>query len=231
MEIVAWAGILTGVILYLGWPILRSAAARSRERRADVELQAGKEEAYAALSDLELDYRMGKISEADYRELRDKYRAEALALLGAIDEKHDVGALVERDVEARRKLRAGAATVAALFVLLWIPALALASDGAPGGAAPAHHLALVGTTFALVAALGALLAGVGQRQVLPLASAEMLEKKYQALVEALARLDDDFAACKLRPDKYRRLRAKRKTELLAVAERRAQLAAELSEGR
>ncbi len=49
------------------------------------ELQARKAEIYAALRDIELDYRMGKLSEEDYQALHDQYKNDAIQTLKKLD--------------------------------------------------------------------------------------------------------------------------------------------------
>lgn len=49
------------------------------------ELETLREVTYETLRDIEFDYHAGKISEADYRELTDRYKAEALQLVRRID--------------------------------------------------------------------------------------------------------------------------------------------------
>lgn len=51
--------------------------------RADLENR--KLEAYAALRDAEMDYRMGKLSDADYAAIKGKYTSQALNALAALD--------------------------------------------------------------------------------------------------------------------------------------------------
>ncbi len=48
------------------------------------ELHALKDVTYETLRDLEFDHHSGKIGDADYEELRERYRAEAVALVGRI---------------------------------------------------------------------------------------------------------------------------------------------------
>src|SRR3989338_2902993 len=50
------------------------------------ELIHKKETAYITIKDLEFDYRTGKLSQADYMELKNRYEAEALQTLKEIDE-------------------------------------------------------------------------------------------------------------------------------------------------
>lgn len=50
------------------------------------ELTHRKTEAYLALRDTEMDYRMGKLSEADYEAIKQKYTAQAIEALAALDD-------------------------------------------------------------------------------------------------------------------------------------------------
>lgn len=54
--------------------------------RAHLERQ--KQDAYAAIKEAEFDYRMGKLSDADFAALRDKYSARALEAIGALESAH-----------------------------------------------------------------------------------------------------------------------------------------------
>lgn len=49
------------------------------------ELTRRKAEAYAALRDAEMDYRMGKLSEVDYEALKAKYTSQAIEALAGLD--------------------------------------------------------------------------------------------------------------------------------------------------
>jgi hypothetical protein len=51
----------------------------------DQELEARKAEIYAAIRDIDFDYRMGKLSQEDYETLRDQYKTEAVGLMKQID--------------------------------------------------------------------------------------------------------------------------------------------------
>ena len=68
-----------------------SRAARSRAavrwQAADRErLEIARETKYREIRDAELDYRTGKLSERDYRELDAELRAEALTILDSLEE-------------------------------------------------------------------------------------------------------------------------------------------------
>lgn len=48
-------------------------------------LQRQKLDAYAAIKEAEFDYRMGKLSEADFEALREKYSAQAVEAIAALE--------------------------------------------------------------------------------------------------------------------------------------------------
>jgi hypothetical protein len=78
---------LLGLVVWLVSAPLRAGAAAAEEadttRRDDLE--AAKEAKYREIRDAELDYRTGKLSEADWRALDRELRAEAMELLRRLD--------------------------------------------------------------------------------------------------------------------------------------------------
>ena len=52
------------------------------------ELIERKEAIYAAIKDIEFDYQTGKLSEEDFRQLRQQYKDEAIAVLKKLDKSH-----------------------------------------------------------------------------------------------------------------------------------------------
>ena len=80
--------VLLGVVVWLVSGPLRAGAtateAAETARREDLE--AAKEAKYREIRDAELDYRTGKLSEADWRGVDRELRAEAMELLRALDE-------------------------------------------------------------------------------------------------------------------------------------------------
>ncbi len=67
-------------------PLRRRGAEERREEARIAELEAAKEAKYREIRDAELDYRMGKLSEADYRATDRELRAQAIAILRQLDE-------------------------------------------------------------------------------------------------------------------------------------------------
>ena len=75
------------VVLVVTAPLRRGraeAAAASESAQRDA-LEAAKEAKYAEIRDAELDYRTGKLSEADWRAQDRALRAEAIELLRRLD--------------------------------------------------------------------------------------------------------------------------------------------------
>ncbi|HEX2234060.1 MAG TPA: hypothetical protein VHG69_11940 [Thermoleophilaceae bacterium] len=65
---------------------LRRAAGRGGEDPRKAELEAAKQAKYREIRDAELDHRMGKLSEADWRTVDRELRAEAAEILRRLDE-------------------------------------------------------------------------------------------------------------------------------------------------
>jgi hypothetical protein len=86
MEFVLAALVLAGVVALVVIGPLRKADVQARgedDRRA--ALEAAKEQKYRDIRDAELDYRMGKLSEADWRAADRELRAEAIEILRRLD--------------------------------------------------------------------------------------------------------------------------------------------------
>jgi hypothetical protein len=78
---------LLGLVAFVVLRPLRAGAEVERsedERRA--ALEAAKEAKYREIRDAELDYRMGKLSDADWRATDRELRAQAIEILKAIDD-------------------------------------------------------------------------------------------------------------------------------------------------
>jgi hypothetical protein len=75
--------VIVGVALYLvAEPYIFSAPRQPLERKVkDETLEQNKEDLFVTLGEIEFDYHMGKLSEADYQELQALYRPQAALLL------------------------------------------------------------------------------------------------------------------------------------------------------
>jgi len=91
METVLAALLALSAIFFVGYPLLSSGvpddkgARRSKGVESLVSLIKKKEESYRLIKDLEMDYKMGKLSLEDYQELEGRYKQEAIEILKRID--------------------------------------------------------------------------------------------------------------------------------------------------
>jgi hypothetical protein len=84
VEVFLAAVVLAGVVAFLILQPLREGSTDiAPDRRADLE--AAKEAKYREIKDAELDYRMGKLSEPDWRALDAELRAQAIEILRQLD--------------------------------------------------------------------------------------------------------------------------------------------------
>ncbi|NIR51647.1 zinc ribbon domain-containing protein [candidate division KSB1 bacterium] len=85
-------------------PIIQSRMMKGASNNKNPNLQdlndliERKETVYSQIKDIEFDYQMGKLSESDFKELRQQYKAEAVDLLKQIDE------IQGQDVRAKEML-------------------------------------------------------------------------------------------------------------------------------
>ena len=80
--------VVLGLVVLLVSAPLRGGGAARDEAAEDAEradLEAARDAKYAEIRDAELDYRTGKLSEADWRTLDRGLRAEAVELLRRLD--------------------------------------------------------------------------------------------------------------------------------------------------
>lgn len=93
--------VTAAVVLFLIHPVIQGIHA-SLEREDDelTETEARKRVALLALRDVEYDFLAGKLDEEDYRTMKAKLTAEALAALAADEEAKGVGATGSAELEA-----------------------------------------------------------------------------------------------------------------------------------
>jgi hypothetical protein len=82
LGLIALAAIVAVVVLV---PLLRPGGEQERDRSRIQELEAAKEAKYREIRDAELDHRMGKLSDADWRGLDRELRGEAIEVLRRLD--------------------------------------------------------------------------------------------------------------------------------------------------
>lgn len=109
-----YLALVIGGVVFVGYPLVtgkREEPSFSPRGPLD-DLSSDKEATYIALKELDFDYRTGKLSEEDYHELREKYRAKAFSLLKVLDERErgedvDMERAIEEEILAVRKGRRG----------------------------------------------------------------------------------------------------------------------------
>ena len=78
--------VLALVVLLITGPLRSRRAEEAGESAERAELEAARDAKYREIRDAELDYRVGKLSEADWRALYRGLRAEAVTILRRLDE-------------------------------------------------------------------------------------------------------------------------------------------------
>lgn len=79
--------VLLAVVVWLvSGPLRAGAATEDRDAAHRADLETAKEAKYREIRDAELDFRTGKLSEADWRELDRELRVEAADLLRRLDD-------------------------------------------------------------------------------------------------------------------------------------------------
>ena len=84
--------VLALVVLLVSGPLRSRRADEATESAERAELEAARDAKYREIRDAELDYRTGKLSEADWRGLDRGLRAEAVEILRRLDELPTSGA-------------------------------------------------------------------------------------------------------------------------------------------
>jgi hypothetical protein len=78
--------VLAVVVLVVSAPLRRGVRVEETEDAERAELEAARDAKYHEIRDAELDYRVGKLSEADWRAMDRGLRAEAVDILRRLDE-------------------------------------------------------------------------------------------------------------------------------------------------
>ncbi|MEM7415367.1 MAG: zinc ribbon domain-containing protein [Gemmatimonadota bacterium] len=93
--------VTAAVVLFLIHPVIQGIhASLDREDDELTETEARKRVALLALRDVEYDFLAGKLDEDDYRTMKAKLTAEALAALAADEEAKETGAMGSAELEA-----------------------------------------------------------------------------------------------------------------------------------
>jgi hypothetical protein len=84
--------ILVGIaVLAISAPLRHRAVREAAGRAERADLEAARDAKYAEIRDAEMDYRTGKLSEADWRAMDRQLRREAVELLHRLDAVEDPG--------------------------------------------------------------------------------------------------------------------------------------------
>lgn len=88
MEFIVAPVLFILLILYVAYPLLREkleVGSAEREMTEMEKLQLAKEEVVGTLKDIDMDYRMGKLSDQDYENLKAQHELEAVEVLQQIE--------------------------------------------------------------------------------------------------------------------------------------------------
>jgi rubrerythrin len=104
MDLVVGVVLIVAAAAFVAAPFLRGEAAVELVGAAPRGLlERQKLDAYAAIKEAEFDYRMGKLSDTDFTVLREKYSAQALQAIAALETAH--AAQHKKLAEVRRPAR------------------------------------------------------------------------------------------------------------------------------
>ena len=86
MDFVVILVVLAVIVLVVSGPLRSRGTDEAAESAERTDLEAARDAKYREIRDAELDYRTGKLSEADWRVLDRGLRAEAVEILRRLDE-------------------------------------------------------------------------------------------------------------------------------------------------
>lgn len=153
-----------GAVAYVAWPLFGRVAVHSEEDPEVDVLRERQEAAVEALRELDYERQIGKLTDAEYFPLRERYARQAMALLKVLDQREAAReAALERAIAARRAAGYGAIPVLPVRV----PAGTSVAGGAPARSPRRWLIATGGGMLALVAAVVLLVATVDRGTVQP----------------------------------------------------------------
>lgn len=79
-----WIGVGL-VALFVGWPLVQARRGAEAGDGDALPLERQKREALAAIKEAEFDRAMGKLSDADFAQITQRYRDQALAAMAALE--------------------------------------------------------------------------------------------------------------------------------------------------
>jgi hypothetical protein len=78
--------VVSAVMIFVGWPLVRPDGEDEGGAESLSPLERQKVEAYGAIKEAEFDLRMGKLSQADFESLTERYRGQALEAIAALEQ-------------------------------------------------------------------------------------------------------------------------------------------------
>lgn len=100
MLVVACAALTLAAVLYVFWLTPEPVRAQTPAEREREFLEERREVLYDNLRDLHLEYRMGKLSDHDYQQMKTTYQAEMAALLAQMQGAPEAGAAADLPAQA-----------------------------------------------------------------------------------------------------------------------------------
>ncbi len=88
MELMLIPVMLIGLVLFVAWPLMKEDDGEPMAVEEMTELDRAlevKESAFANLKDIEMDFRMGKLSEDDYERLKEDWEAHAVEAMRKVE--------------------------------------------------------------------------------------------------------------------------------------------------
>ena len=89
--------VLAVIVIVVGAPLRRRGVREAEETAEHAELEAARDAKYRQIRDAELDYRTGKLSDADWRAQDRALRAEAVDILRRLDEVDSISSRAAHD--------------------------------------------------------------------------------------------------------------------------------------
>lgn len=78
--------VLISVVIFVAWPLLFEKKENLPQEGTDLEIaQDDKDNVIASLKDIEMDYRMGKLSDGDYQTLREDFESRAVKAIRKLE--------------------------------------------------------------------------------------------------------------------------------------------------
>jgi hypothetical protein len=91
MELLLTILMLAGAVALIGAPLWRVGRAAATDRPEVVAAEAATDAKYREIVETELDFRTGKLTESDFREIDGALRGEAIELARRLDEERSRG--------------------------------------------------------------------------------------------------------------------------------------------